>query len=67
MDEFKEGVFWSVAQLVRLNMPKIAADILEKAGYLNVDCSELLDKPEKAAMRKLQEQDSRCNFAGLDY
>lgn len=66
MDDFTQGVFYAASILVTLNdQTTYAADILEQAGYLDADCSEL-DDSEKDAMRKLQEQDERCNFTGLD-
>ncbi|EGR4069174.1 hypothetical protein FXE32_17760 [Vibrio cholerae] len=66
MDDFTQGIFYAAAILVTLNdEPTSAADILEQAGHINADCSDL-DDAEKEAMRKLQDQDSRCCFTGLD-
>lgn len=66
MDDYTQGIFYAVAMLVALHdQPTSAADILEQAGHLTADCSEL-DDTEKDAMRSLMKQDNRCNFTGLD-
>lgn len=65
MDDFQQGVFYAAALLVTLrDEPTSAADILEQAGYLNADLSDL-DDIEKEAMVKLQQSDDRCNFTGI--
>ncbi|MBV7300233.1 hypothetical protein [Enterovibrio paralichthyis] len=65
MTEFDMGVFYAAALLVtQAGSPTYAADVLDEAGLLEADISEL-DDTEKEAMVKLQEQDSRCKFTGL--
>lgn len=65
MDEFAQGVFYAAAIVTTFcDQPSMAADIIEEAGYLDADCSDL-DDTEKDAMRKLQTQDERCKFTGL--
>lgn len=66
MNDFAQGVFYAAGLLVTAaDQPTLALDILEQAGYLEMDCSDL-DDTEKEAMRKLQATESRCNFTGLD-
>lgn len=66
MDDFAQGVFYAAGLLVTAaDQPTMALDILEQAGYLGMDLSEL-DDTEKEAMRKLQAQEPRCDFTGLE-
>lgn len=62
MNDFVQGVVYAVSMLVTLNdEPTLAADILEQAGYLDMDC-RALDETEQQAMRQLEKLDARCQF-----
>ncbi|MGR5368509.1 hypothetical protein [Photobacterium damselae] len=65
MSDFELGIFYAAALLVTLHdEPTLAVDILNEAGLLSSDISEL-DATEMEAMIKLSKADSRCEFTGI--
>ena len=64
MDSFHEGIIYSASLLVEfIDQPTYAADILEQAGLLDHDVSNM-DECERYAMGKLMVTEHRVKMIG---
>lgn len=65
LNDFQQGIFYAAVLLVEfMDQPTYAADILQEAGLLDADVSEL-DETEQLAMKKLMLDTSRAKFTGF--
>lgn len=66
LNDFQQGIFYAAGILTEfLDQPTYAADVLQEAGLLESDVSEL-DETEQLAMKKLMEHEPRrAKFTGF--